>query len=158
MLDGLVTLRATPLPRMVQLLGLGVAGLLKPGTAIQVPTVARKGEFGTMDRDNAWEALQMGLEAHPDAKYVNRVTARSVLTIGFYRPWTRLKDVQVPMLIVGATRDTVAPFVEDKVCKVANSHLSVVQIDADHFDPYFEPCFPDALKPQLGFLNEVMPI
>lgn len=158
MLDGLVTLRATPLPRMIQLLGLGVAGLLKPGTAIHVPTVARKGEFGTMDRDNAWEALEMGLKAHPGAKYVNRVTARSVLTIGFYRPWTHLKDVQVPMLIVGATRDTVAPFVEDKVRKVANPHLRVVQIDADHFDPYFEPCFPDALKPQLGFLNEVLPI
>lgn len=158
MLDGLTTVRAVPLPRLAQLIGLGVVGLLKPGAALQIPTVARKGEFGTMDRDNAWDALQLGLDAHPGAKYVNRVTARSVLTIGFYRPWTRLKDVQIPMLIVGATRDTVAPFVEDKVRKVANPHLSVVQIDADHFDPYFEPCFPAALKPQLGFLNKVMPI
>lgn len=158
MLDGLATVRAVPLPRLVRLIGLGVVGLLKPGPALQIPTVARKGEFGTMDRDNAWEALQLGLDAHPGAKYVNRVTARSVLTMGFYRPWTRLKDVQVPMLIVGATHDTVAPFVEDKVRKVANPHLSVVQLDADHFDPYFEPYFPDALRPQLGFLNEVLPI
>lgn len=158
MLDGLATMRAAPLKRMVQLLGLGVAGLLKPGTPIQIPTVAREGELSTMDRDNAWGALQLGLEAHPGAKYVNRVTARSVLTIGFYRPWIRLKDVQVPMLIMGATRDTVAPFVEEKVRKMANPHLSVVQLDADHFDPYFEPFFPNAIKHQLGFLNKVLPI
>lgn len=158
MLDGLATVRAVPLPRLAQLIGLGVIGWLKPGLALQIPTVAPKGEFGTMDRDNAWDALQMGLEAHPGAKYVNRVTARSVLTMGFYRPWTRLKNVQVPMLIVGATRDTVAPFVEDKVRRVANPHLSVVQLDADHFDPYFEPYFPDAIRPQLDFLSKVLPI
>jgi pimeloyl-ACP methyl ester carboxylesterase len=158
MLDGLVTLRAVPLLRMLQIICLGIADLLKPGNPLQMPTVARAGEWGTMDRDRAWDALQLGLAAHPGAKYVNRVTARSTLTIGFYRPWTRLKDVQVPMLIVGATRDTVAPFVEDKVRGVANPHLQVVQIDADHFDPYFEPCFPDALKPQLAFLKDVMPV
>lgn len=158
MLDGLVTLRAVPLLRMLKIIFLGIADLLKPGTPLQMPTVAREGEWGTMDRDRAWDALQLGLAAHPGAKYVNRVRARSTLTIGFYRPWTRLKDVQVPMLIVGATRDTVAPFVEDKVRKVANPCLKVVQIDVDHFDPYFEPHFADALKPQLAFLNEVLPI
>lgn len=158
MLDGLATVRAVPTPRLLRLISLGIAGLLKPGPALQIPMVARKGEFGTMDRDNAWEALQMGLEAHPGAKYVNRVTARSVLTMGFYRPLTQLKNVAVPMLIVGATRDTVAPFVEDKVRRVGNHHLNVVKLDADHFDPYFEPYFPDAIKPQLGFLNKVLPI
>lgn len=158
MLDGLATVRAVPTPRLVKLISLGVVGLLKPGPTLHIPTVARKGEFGTMDRDNAWEALQMGLDAHPGAKYVNRVTARSVLTMAFYRPWTRLKNVQIPMLMVVATRDTVAPFVEDKVRRVANPQISVVQLDADHFDPYFEPYFPKALKPQLGFLNKVLPI
>lgn len=156
MLDGLATLRAVPMPRMLQILGYGVADLLKPGGSVQLPTVARQGDFGTMDRDRAWEALQLGLEAHPGAKYVNRVTARSTLTIGFYRPWTRLKDVQVPMLIVGATRDTVAPFVAGKVRRVANPHLRVMQIDADHFDPYFEPVFPDVVAPQLAFLEEIL--
>lgn len=158
MLDGVATLRAVPFKRMLKIISLGVVDLLKPGTGVQLPTVVPQGEFGTMDRDRAWDALQLGLAAHDGAKYVNRVTARSTLTIGFYRPWTRLKDVQVPMLIVGATHDTVAPFVADKVRRVANPHLRVVQIDADHFDPYFEPCFPHALKPQLDFLKEVQPV
>ncbi|MCC2639568.1 MAG: alpha/beta hydrolase [Moraxellaceae bacterium] len=158
MLDGVATVRAAPLRRLVQFIGYGIAGFLRPDAAIHIPTVARQGEFGSMDRDNAWEALQLGLEAQGGRKYVNRVTARSLLTMGLYRPWTRLKDVRVPMLIVGATRDTVAPFVADKVRRVANPHLQVVQIDADHFDPYFEPYFPNALKPQLSFLSEVLPV
>lgn len=158
MLDGLVTLRAVPLLRMLKIVFYGIADLLKPGAPLQMPTVAREGEWGTMDRDRAWDALQLGLAAHPGAKYVNRVRARSTLTMGFYRPWTRLKDIQVPMLIVGATGDTVAPFVEDKIRRVANPNLRMVQIDADHFDPYFEPCFPEAIKPQLDFLKEVMPV
>src|SRR5690554_42512 len=158
MLDGLVTLRAVPFVRMLKIIAHGIADLLRPGAPVMLPTVAREGEWGTMDRDRAWEALELGLAAHPRAKYVNRVRARSTLTIGFYRPWTRLKDIQVPMLIVGATRDTVAPFVEDKIRRVANPNLRMVQIDADHFDPYFEPCFPEAIKPQLDFLKEVMPV
>lgn len=158
MLDGVATLRAVPFKRMLQIISLGVLDLLKPGTGVQLPTVVPHGEFGTMDRDRAWDALQLGLAAHEGAKYVNRVTARSTLTIGFYRPWTRLKDVQVPMLILGATRDTVAPFVADKVRRVANPQLRVMQIDADHFDPYFEPYFSDALKSQLAFLNDVLPV
>lgn len=158
MLDGVATLRAVPIKRMLQIITLGIADLLKPGPGVHLPTVVPHGEFGTMDRDRAWDALQLGLAAHDGAKYVNKVTARSTLTIGFYRPWTRLRDVQVPMLIVGATHDTVAPFVADKIRRVANPHLRVVQIDADHFDPYFEPCFPHALQPQLDFLKEVLPV
>lgn len=158
MLDGIATVRAIPLRRLLQLIIYGIAGLLIRGPAFQIPTVARKGEFGTMDRDNAWEALELGLAALTGKKYVNRVTARSGLTMAFYRPWNQLKHVQLPMLIIGATRDTVAPFVEDKVRSVNNPYLRVVQIDADHFDPYFEPYFPDSLKAQLGFLKEFLPI
>lgn len=158
MLDGLVTLRAVPFVRMLKIIAHGIADLLRPGAPVVLPTVAREGEWGTMDRDRAWEALELGLAAHPTAKYVNRVRARSTLTIGFYRPWTKLKNIQVPMLIVGATRDTVAPFVQDKVRRVANPNLRVVQIDADHFDPYFEPCFSGAVKHQLDFLKDVMPV
>ena len=158
MLDGVAAVRAVPLPRMAQMVAYGVADLLKPGTPLHIPTVSHKCEFGSMDRDHAWDALQLGLAAHENKKYDNRVTARSLLTMGFYRPWTRLKKVQIPMLIIGATRDTVAPFVADKVQRVANPHLQVKQIDADHFDPYFEPYFPDSLKPQLDFLKETLPL
>jgi len=130
---------------------------LKPGSHIHVHTLAAPGEFGTMDRDHAWRALEIAIKAMGDKKYDNRVTARSLLTMAFYRPWTRLKKVNLPMLIVGATGDNVAPFASDKVRRVANPNLQVIEIDADHFAPYFNPVFPTMIDHQLTFLKAVVP-
>jgi pimeloyl-ACP methyl ester carboxylesterase len=153
MLDGLAATFATPPGRLMKLIGLGLLGQIKPGAQIHVPTLAREGAFGTMDRDGAWQAMELALEAWQGHRYDNRVTAQSVLTMPLYRPWLRLKDVKIPMLMIGATRDTVAPFVSDKVRRVGNPHVQVVEIDADHFDPYFDPLFPEVLAHQLKFLG-----
>jgi len=106
-----------------------------------------------MDRDGAWDAMERALAAWQDRGYDNRVAAQSVLTMPFYRPWLRLKDVKIPMLMIGATGDTVAPFVSDKVRRVGNPHVQVIEIDANHFDPYFDPLFPEVLGYQLRFLR-----
>ena len=153
MLDGLAAMFATPLGRLVKMVGLGILDLIKPGAPICVPTLAREGEFGTMDRDGGWEAMEAALAAYPDHKYDNRVAARSVLPLPLYRPWQRLKDVKIPMLMIGATGDTVAPFVSDKVRRVGNPNVHVIEVDANHFDPYFDPLFPEMLAPQLRFLR-----
>lgn len=153
MLDGLAATFATPFVQLTKLTVLGLLDQVKPGASICVPTLARPGEFGTMDRDGAWEAMQMALAAWPGHRYDNRVTAQSVLTMPLYRPWLRLKDVKVPMLMIGATGDTVAPFVSDKVKRVGNPQVQVIEIDANHFDPYFDPLFPEMLAHQLKFLR-----
>ncbi|MDE2402902.1 MAG: alpha/beta hydrolase [Burkholderiales bacterium] len=156
MLDGLAAVRAVPLPRLLQFMAYGLADLFKPGARIYLPTLSKPGELGTMDRDKAWEALELALAAL-GKKYDNRVSARSVLTMAPYRPWTRLKQVGVPMLIMGATADTVAPFVSGKVHRVNNPHLQVIEIAADHFDPYFDPVFPQMIERQLAFLRTLLP-
>ncbi len=152
MLDGLAATLATPLPRMMKMGVLGLIDFIKPGAPVYVPTLAREGQFGTMDRDGAWEAMELAQAALKDQGYDNRVAARSIYTMPLYRPWLRLKNVKVPMLMIGATRDTVAPFVSDKVYRVGNPNIKVVEIDADHFDPYFDPLFPEMLALQLKFL------
>lgn len=157
LLDGRAAAFATPLSSLLKLTALGLADTVLPGAPICVPTVAPAGSFGTMDRDGAWEALAMGLQAWPGRSYDNRVAARSVLTMPLYRPWLRLKDVRIPMLMIGATRDTVAPFVSGKVRRVGNPNIEVVEIDANHFDPYFDPLFPQVIARQLAFLRQVDP-
>lgn len=152
MLDGLAATLATPPLRMMKMSTLGLIDYLKPGTPICVPTLSRKGEFGTMDRDGAWEAMELAMAALKGYGYDNRVTARSLYTMPLYRPWRRLKDVKIPMLMIGATGDTVAPFVSDKVHQVGNPHIEVIEIDANHFDPYFDPLFPEMLALQMKFL------
>lgn len=153
MLDGLAATFATPVGRLVKMIGLGLLDLIKPGAPICIPTLSHEGGFSTMDRDGGWEALEAALAAHPDRKYDNRVAARSVLSMPLYRPWLRLKDVKIPMLMIGAMGDTVAPFVSDKVRQVGNPHVHVIEVDANHFDPYFDPLFPQMLAHQRQFLN-----
>lgn len=112
-----------------------------------------------MDRDGAAEAMHQALQDLLDAEgpeaatYDNRVAARSVLTMGLYRPFKTLKQVKVPILVVGATRDTVAPFVEAKIRALNNPNVSMEKIDANHFDPYFDPALSTNLGYQLAFLR-----
>lgn len=153
MLDGLAATLATPPGRLLKLICLGTLDQFKPGGSIYIPTLAPEGQFGTMDRDGAWDAMEIALDDWKYGSYDNRVAAKSVLTMPFYRPWRRLKDVKIPMLMIGATGDTVAPFVSDKVRRVGNPHVQVVEIDANHFDPYFDPLFPEVLAHQLNFLR-----
>src|SRR5690606_1844853 len=90
----------------------------------------------------------------PEAgQYDNRVAARSLLTMGLYRPFKALKAVSIPMLIVGATRDSVAPFVEGRIRALKNPNIKIETLDANHFDPYFEPALSRNLGYQLAFLE-----
>ncbi|MFZ5522405.1 MAG: alpha/beta hydrolase [Pseudomonadota bacterium] len=153
MLDGLAATLATPPARLLKLGALGAWDLIKPGRPVYVPTLAPPGQFSTMDRDGAWDALERALAAWPGHGYDNRVAARSVYGMPLYRPWRRLKHMKVPMLMIGATGDTVAPFVSDKVRRVGNPHIRVIEVQANHFDPYFDPLFPTVLEHQLAFLR-----
>lgn len=153
MLDGLEAVKAVPFSRLLKFSAYFMAGLLKPGYALTLPTLAPEGEFATMDRDGAYDAMQLGLAALEGTKYVNAVTSRSLLTMGFYRPVTQLKKVAVPMLLVGATQDTVAPYIADKIAAIGNPNIQTFEISANHFDPYFEPVFSENIKEQLAFLN-----
>lgn len=51
------------------------------------------------------------------------------------------------MAMMGAKGDTVAPFVPDKVRRVGNPHVRVIEIDANHVDPCFDPLFPSCAGP-----------
>ena len=79
--------------------------------------------------------------------------ARSLLAMGLYRPFKSLKQVKIPVLIVGATRDTVAPFVEDKIRAPNNPNIEIEKVDANHFEPCFEPAFSSNLGHQIAFLD-----
>lgn len=154
MLDGLATVRAVPPLKLMKFISYGCLDAIKPGVPLHIPTLTEAGG-GSMDRDHAWEAMQMIMKNYEGKKYDNRVTARSLLTVSFYQPWRNLKNIKMPMLIVGATRDTVAPFAKDKIKKAHNPMLEVVEMDADHFDPYFDPYFQQTIGYQLDFLNKI---
>ena len=103
--------------------------------------------------------MRKGLEAlvergGPESgQYDNRVAARSLLTMGLYQPFKSLKAVSIPLLLIGATRDTVAPFIEAKIRALKNPQIKLETLDANHFDPYFEPAFSQNVGYQIAFLK-----
>jgi pimeloyl-ACP methyl ester carboxylesterase len=159
MLDGMAAVKAVPPTRLLRF-GLSALNDLGRGeNPVYLPVVAPEGEWASMDRDGAAEAMRKGLQAlvergGPEAgQYDNRVAARSLLTMGLYRPFKSLKNVSIPLLIVGATRDSVAPFVEERVRALKNPKIKIETLDTNHFDPYFEPALSRNLGYQLAFLE-----
>jgi uncharacterized protein len=159
MLDGRAAVKAVPLRRLLRFGVAALIDLLRGTNPLYLPVVAPPGEWSSMDRDGAAEAMQKGMQAlvergGPEAGYYdNRVAARSLLTMVLYRPFQSLKDVSIPTLIVGAMRDTVAPFVERRIRALANPRIKSETLDASHFDPYFEPALSTNLGYQLAFLR-----
>jgi pimeloyl-ACP methyl ester carboxylesterase len=160
MLDGMAAVKAVPPLRMLRFGLYALADLVRGRrNPVYVPVVAPQGEWASMDRDGAAEAMQKALQVlleagGPEAAvYDNRVAARSLLTMGPYRPFKSLKQVKIPLLIIGATRDTVAPFVEDRIRALGNPNITIETIDANHFDPYFEPALSNNLGHQIAFLS-----
>ena len=152
MLDGMAAVRAVPLPRLLRFGLYAMADLLKPGQPIYLPVVSEPGAFSSMDRDDAGKALQLA-ETSIGRRYDNRVAARSMMTMGPYRPFKRLKNIRIPTLLLGASQDSVAPFVESAIRGVNNPNLTIASIDANHFEPYFEPTFSGVIRQQLLFLE-----
>lgn len=160
MLDGMAAVKAVPPLRMLRFGVAAIADLLRgKKNPVYLPVVAPPGEWASMDRDGAAEAMKKGLqdlleaEGPEAAVYDNRVAARSLLTMGPYRPFKSLKQLKIPILVIGATRDTVAPFVEGKIRALNNSHIQIETLDANHFDPYFDPAVSANLGYQVAFLG-----
>lgn len=159
MLDGRDALFATPLAQMPKLFSNAFKDLIPFTAPTYIPVVAPEGEFATMNRDNAYSVLMLGMQqagvANTD-RYDNRVTAGSILNIGLYRPFKKLKNIRVQTLLIGGTRDSVAPFTAHKIDRWQNPYLQYKTLDADHFEPYFEPCLSQNLAYQLDFLKQLI--
>lgn len=154
MLDGMAAVLAVPPLRLMRFALYCLADLIKPGRPVYIPVVSEPGAFSSMDRDDANTALQLA-ERSLMRKYDNRVAARSLMTMGPYRPFKRLKEIQIPTLLLGATEDTVAPFVESAIRKVNNPYITVATVKANHFQPYFEPFFSEVIRRELEFLKDL---
>ena len=152
MLDGRKAVAAVPFPRLLRF-GVSIAAdLLAIKSTVYIPVVAPTGEYASMDRDGAYAALN-AYEVQHNKSLDNRVAARSLLTMGFYRPLKKLARVKVPMLLIGATRDSVAPFTPKDIESLNNSNLQIRTLDANHFEPYAEPALSQNLAYQLAFLE-----
>ena len=155
MLDGLLAVKAVPLARQLRF-GVDIMlDILNPFGNRYIPIIAEAGGYASMDRDGAWR-VQEWIQTHLGQPYDNRVAARSLATMGFYRPLNALKKIRIPMLVIGATRDTVAPFDEKKIKQRVSENVEIHVIDANHFDPYLDPWFENNIRIQLNFATKLI--
>tara|TARA_R110001583_G_scaffold189121_2_gene351816 strand:- start:344 stop:1237 length:894 start_codon:yes stop_codon:yes gene_type:complete len=155
MLDGLLSVKAVPVARMLRF-GVDILlDLINPFSTRYVPIISEVGGYSSMDRDGAWR-VEEWIRANLTQLHDNRVAARSLATMAFYRPFKYLQSIRIPTLVIGATRDTVAPFDEDKVTRMSSEAIEIRTIDANHFDPYLEPWFAGNIKLQLDFATRII--
>lgn len=155
MLDGLLAVKAVPLARKLRF-GVDILrDLLNPFGTRYVPIISEAGGYSSMDRDGAWR-VEEWTKTNLKQPHDNRVAARSLATMAFYRPFKYLRSIQIPTLVVGANRDTVAPFNEAKVRRMSSETIEIETLNADHFDPYLEPWFDGNIKLQLAFATRII--
>ena len=160
MLDGVQAVLANPVKDMLKIGLKVVQDYLPSQSRTYIPVIAPEHQFATMNRDQAYDFFMKNYQESGKSidDYDNRVTARSVLTIGMYRPIRHLKTIKIPTLLIGATRDSVAPFDPEKIKKINNPHIEYQLLDANHFEPYFEPIFQQNIQYQLEFLKKLIAI
>ncbi len=156
MLDGILAVKAVPPARMIRFGIDMMRDMLNPFSAHYLPIVSPEGEYSSMDRDGAWR-VEGWIEDTLNRQRDNRVAARSLATMGFYRPQKHLKKIKIPTLVIGATRDTVAPFDEGKVRNLSSEKVEIQTIDANHFDPYLDHWFEDNIDRQVNFIKSLVP-
>lgn len=152
-LDGLSAVRAVPTLRMLRFLAYGCADFL--AGPVYMPVLAPPGKFATFSSDGGYSALVQS-EKEDSHVYDNRVAARSVFGVAFYRPIKRIKSIRVPTLLIGAKQDSIAPFLEQKIQRLNNPNVQTRLLDANHFTPYFKPVVDANLAIQVPFLNSLL--
>ena len=125
----------------------GAARGLPPNT---VPVVAQPGEIAALASPDAYD----GYHAIAGPTWQNEISARAALAENTNRAITRIEDVQCPILIQIADRDTVAPPAQARAAAWrAKGRVEVREYPCEHFDVYLGEWRERSLADQLRFLR-----
>ncbi|KAJ1684284.1 hypothetical protein LUZ63_020577 [Rhynchospora breviuscula] len=110
---------------------------------------------GTAAMTSPDSASGYGAIVGPD--FVNRMPARAILPIPLNRPVRLAPRVRVPMLLVMATADSVAPpAAVERVARTAGGPVRVERFDVGHFEIYLGEVFERSVAAQVEFLRETL--
>lgn len=159
-MDGLVAtleiLRYGGALQLLRLVGHGLRGLVaallrRPPHLI--PLIGPPGSVGAM---TAPDALS-GYGAITGPTFRNEMQARGILLVSANRPVTRAGRLRMPLLLVIAERDTIAPVsAVERVARTARGPVTVVRQDVGHFDIYVGEPFETTVSAEVEFLGSVL--
>ena len=161
MMDGraavLNVIRYAGLGMALRLVGAGLrdvahAALGQP--PVYVPVVASPGQLAAMSSADA----DAGYRAITPPDWNNAMTARLVLTLGFYRPIRYARRLPCPLLILACGQDSVAPVrAALATAKRAGDKAELkMYSDRGHFEIYVGAGFERSSTDQLTFFQRVL--
>ncbi|MGH3458689.1 alpha/beta hydrolase, partial [Aeromicrobium sp.] len=97
-----------------------------------------------------------GYSAIVGPTFRNEMAARGILSIVLNRPVTSARQLRMPVLLVVASHDSIAPpAAVEKVAKRVRGRLRVERFDVGHFDLYLGDPFEESLTAQVEFVRSI---
>ncbi|BAE60557.1 unnamed protein product [Aspergillus oryzae] len=160
--DGLAASRQVPVYKTLRLLPLSLFDWmlsLFSSKAIYIPLVGDGKHGSSLAMMSGSEAMAGWKRLTTDlgADFVNKVTARTILTIPFSRPIKKVHRSRKPLLVVVTTWDNEAPLHKAKQAVRLAPLGEGFRVPGGHFDLYAGGvAFEDNIRRQLQFLQKVL--
>jgi len=152
--DGLTALRANTPATVARFT---VAGLRDAVSAVlgraphYIPAVGPPGTLAVMTAPEA-EPGFLALDP-PESTWVNRVTARVMLTVGTYRPYAKFTKLRMPVLVQTCDEDATTPSGQAVRAAERSPNAELIRYPIGHFEIYVDPQFERTIADQTEFLT-----
>ncbi len=138
---------------LVKSTALGIVDLVRGLLGLQplyFPLVGHPGETAVMKTPECWDGYLSLVPAGAD--WENRVVARSLLYIPFYRAVKVAHRVQAPSLLMGGRQDSLVPIADIRELARRLPGADLREYECNHFQPYYPPLFETFAAEQADFL------
>ncbi len=117
-----------------------------------VPAIGSPDEFAIMNTEECMFGYSVLIPE--DSSWENRVPARILLLVSYYRPIRHANRIESPVLIVAAEKDSLIPIsaVEKTAARIKNCTFE--RLACNHFSLYVGECFELNMKIQTEFLEK----
>jgi fermentation-respiration switch protein FrsA (DUF1100 family) len=155
--DGLSVLRRVPVRNSVRLTVAGLRDWVRSvlrRPPVYVPAVGAPGSLAAMTAPEAEPGFQA--MTAPGSTWVNRFTPRVMLQVPLYRPYSKLKLVSAPVLVLAAVNDDTTPSPPAIRAAERTANVELIRLPRGHFDPYVGTQFEEVVAAQTEFLARHM--
>jgi fermentation-respiration switch protein FrsA (DUF1100 family) len=152
--DGITALRANTLAQSARFTVAGLRDAVSVLLGRAPHYLAAVGPPGTLAVMTAPEA-EPGFRAidPPGSTWVNRVTARVMLTVAGYRPYRKFGKLRMPVLVQTCDEDATTPPGPAVRAAEDSPNAELIRYPIGHFEIYVDPHFERTIADQLEFLT-----
>lgn len=152
--DGLASLATYPIQYMLPATFLALTDLFYSlfGQVKNIKVVS-KSRFAILSGKDCYDGYYSLIPK--DQHWDNKVPARIVATIAFYRPIAIAHKIKSPTLIIGAKLDSLIPISRTRKASKESEYIQYFEENCGHFDLFHEPFIHSIQDQHTKFLNSI---